>query len=214
LNYDDPGGRTITVAISRIRATDTDHRVGALLLNGGGPGGQTIGDPPWIRASMKQVGERYDVVGVDPRFVGRSTPLDCHWPTGSFVRGPGADRAGFDRATALAKDLADRCRTYESDVLPYVTSRNTARDMDVIRAALGERKISYLGYSYGSYLGQVYATMFPLRQRPDGDPVRRRGRAARPRDVLARHPTRPCAGPVVRPRRQLRWPVRALGRAA
>ncbi|MEW2114852.1 alpha/beta hydrolase [Streptomyces sp. NPDC005474] len=163
LNYDDPGGRTITVAISRIRATDTDHRVGALLLNGGGPGGQTIGDPPWIRASMKQVGARYDVVGVDPRFVGRSTPLDCHWPTGSFIRGPGADRAAFDRATALAKDLADRCRTYEADVLPYVTSRNTARDMDVIRAALGERKISYLGYSYGSYLGQVYATMFPGR---------------------------------------------------
>ncbi|WP_330289680.1 alpha/beta hydrolase [Streptomyces sp. NBC_00576] len=163
LNYDDPGGRTITVAISRIGATDRHHRVGALLLNGGGPGGQTIGDPPWIRTSMRQVGERYDVVGVDPRFVGRSTPLDCHWPTGSSIRGSGNDRAGFDRATAFAEDLARRCRTYEGDVLPYVTTRNTARDMDVIRAALGERRISYLGYSYGSYLGQVYATMFPGR---------------------------------------------------
>ena len=163
LNYDDPDGRTITVAISRIRATDTAHRVGPLLLNGGGPGGQTLGDPPWVRASMKKVGERYDVVGVDPRFVGRSTPLDCHWPTGSFIRGPGTDRAGFDRATAFAEDLARRCRTNESDVLPYVTTRNTARDMDVIRAALGERRISYLGYSYGSYLGQVYASMFPGR---------------------------------------------------
>lgn len=163
LNYDDPRGATITVAISRIRATDTHHRVGPLLLNGGGPGGQTIGDPPWIRTSMKQVGERYDVVGVDPRFVGRSTPLDCHWPTGSFIRGPGNGRAGFDRATAFAGELAGRCRTYEGDVLPYVTTRNTARDLDVIRAALGERRISYLGYSYGSYLGQVYATMFPGR---------------------------------------------------
>ena len=163
LNYDDPDGRTITVAISRIRAADTAHRVGALLLNGGGPGGQTLGDPPWVRTSMKQVGERYDVVGVDPRFVGRSTPLDCEWPTGSFVRGPGADRAGFDRAAAFAGELARRCRTYEGDVLPYVTTRNTARDMDVIRAALGERGISYLGYSYGSYLGQVYTTMFPGR---------------------------------------------------
>ncbi|MEV2214080.1 alpha/beta fold hydrolase [Streptomyces sp. NPDC050997] len=163
LNYDDPDGRTITVAISRIRATDTDRRVGALLLNGGGPGGQTIGDPPWIRTSMKQVGERYDVVGVDPRFVGRSTPLDCKWPTGSFVRGAGTGRAGFDRAAAFAEELARRCRTYEGDVLPYVTTRNTARDMDVVRAALGERRISYLGYSYGSYLGQVYATMFPGR---------------------------------------------------
>ncbi|ELP66963.1 alpha/beta hydrolase [Streptomyces turgidiscabies] len=163
LNHDDPGGRTITVAISRIRGTDTAHRVGALLLNGGGPGGQTLGDPPWVRTSMKEVAERYDVVGVDPRFVGRSTPLDCHWPTGSFIRGAGTDRADFDRSAAFAAELARRCRTNEGDVLPYVTTRNTARDMDVIRAALGERRISYLGYSYGSYLGQVYATMFPGR---------------------------------------------------
>ena len=163
LDYDDPAGRTITVAISRIRATDKARRVGALLLNSGGPGGQTIGDPPWVRTAMRQVGARYDVVGVDPRFVGRSTPLDCHWPTGSFVRGPGNDRAGFDRSAALAAELARRCRAYEADVLPYVTTRNTARDMDVIRAALGERRISYLGYSYGTYLGQVYATMFPGR---------------------------------------------------
>ncbi|MCD7440562.1 alpha/beta hydrolase [Streptomyces lincolnensis] len=163
LNYDDPDGRTITVAISRIRATDTAHRVGPLLLNGGGPGGQTIGDPPWVRAAMKQVGERYDVVGVDPRFVGRSTPLDCQWPTGSLIRGAGDDRAGFDRMTAFAQELARLCRTHEGDLLPYATTRNTARDMDVVRAALGERRISYLGYSYGSYLGQVYATMFPGR---------------------------------------------------
>ncbi|WP_425442554.1 alpha/beta fold hydrolase [Streptomyces colonosanans] len=163
LNYDAPDGRTITVAISRIRATDTKHRVGALLLNGGGPGGPTIGDPPWVRETMKDVGRRYDVVGVDPRFVGRSTPLDCHWPTGSFIRGAGTGRAGFDHSTALARELAQLCRTHEGDVLPYVTTRNTARDMDVIRAALGERRISYLGYSYGSYLGQVYATMFPGR---------------------------------------------------
>lgn len=163
LNYEDPDGRTITVAISRIRATDTGRRVGALLLNGGGPGGQSIGDPPWIRSSMKEAGERYDVVGVDPRFVGRSTPLDCHWPTGSLIRGAGTDRAGFDRAVGFAKDLADRCASTRGDVLPYVTTRNTARDMDIVRAALGERGISYLGYSYGTYLGQVYATMFPGR---------------------------------------------------
>ncbi|MFJ6088229.1 alpha/beta hydrolase [Streptomyces sp. NPDC092369] len=163
LDYGNPGGSTITVAISRIRATDTAHRVGPLLLNGGGPGGQTLGDPPWVRAAMKDVGARYDVVGVDPRFVGRSTPLDCHWPTGSAFRGAGADRTGFDRMAAFSQDLAQRCRHNAGDVLPYATTRNTARDMDVIRAALGERRISYLGYSYGSYLGQVYTTMFPGR---------------------------------------------------
>ncbi|WP_375138102.1 alpha/beta hydrolase [Streptomyces sp. Act143] len=163
LDYRDPDGRTITVAISRIRATDTAHRVGPLLLNGGGPGGQTLGDPPWVRQAMKDVGARYDVVGVDPRFVGRSTPLDCHWPTGAAFRGAGHDRAGFDRTAAFSEDLAQRCRRHAGDVLPYVTTRNTARDMDVVRAALGDRRISYLGYSYGSYLGEVYATMFPGR---------------------------------------------------
>ena len=103
------------------------------------------------------------MVGVDPRFVGRSTPLDCHWPTGSAFRSAGVDRAGFDRNTGFAKDLAERCRRHAGDVLPYVTTRNTARDLDVIRAALGERRISYLGYSYGSYVGEVYTTLFPGR---------------------------------------------------
>ncbi|MFI2200443.1 alpha/beta hydrolase [Streptomyces sp. NPDC020192] len=163
LDYARPDGRTITVAISRIRATDTAHRIGALLLNSGGPGGQTIGDPPWVRTAMKEAAARYDVVGVDPRFVGRSTELDCRWPTGSMIRGAGTGRAGFDRMVAFSADLAHRCRTHAGDLLPYATTRNTARDMDVIRAALGERRISYLGYSYGTYLGQVYATMFPGR---------------------------------------------------
>ncbi|MGW0583650.1 alpha/beta hydrolase, partial [Streptomyces sp. NPDC002920] len=113
--------------------------------------------------TMKDVGARYDIIGVDPRFVGRSTPLDCHWPTGSYFRSAGVDRAGFDRMTAFARNLATLCRQHAADVLPYVTTRDTARDMDVIRAALGERRISFLGYSYGSYLGQVYVTMFPGR---------------------------------------------------
>ncbi|MFI0163010.1 alpha/beta fold hydrolase [Streptomyces sp. NPDC017095] len=163
LDYDRPHGRTLTVAVSRIRGTDTAHRVGPLLLNSGGPGGQTLGDPPYVHDALREVAARYDVIGVDPRFVGRSTPLDCHWPTGSMVRGAGTGRAGFDRMTGFAADLARRCRTHAGDLVPYAGTRNTARDMDVIRAALGERRISYLGYSYGSYLGQVYATMFPGR---------------------------------------------------
>ncbi|WP_075779810.1 alpha/beta fold hydrolase [Streptomyces acidiscabies] len=158
LDYANPGGRTITVAISRIRGTDTAHRIGPLLLNGGGPGGSTIGDAPWIHGELKEVAGRYDVVGVDPRFVGRSTPLDCKWPTSTSIwSAPATFDAGF------ARNLAVMCHQNAGDVLPYATTRNTARDMDVIRAALGERKVSYLGYSYGSYLGEVYATMFPAR---------------------------------------------------
>ncbi|MFE6403518.1 alpha/beta hydrolase [Streptomyces alboflavus] len=163
LDHSDPGGRTITVAISRIKATDTRHRVGPLLLNGGGPGGTSLGDAPDIHKAMKDVAARYDIIGVDPRFVGRSTPLDCAWPVSSAIFSAGVGRAGFDRQVALHKDLAAKCRTTNKSVLPFVTTRDTARDMDVIRGALGERKISYLGYSYGTYLGTVYTQMFPGR---------------------------------------------------
>ncbi|MFF4450635.1 alpha/beta hydrolase [Streptomyces sp. NPDC001502] len=163
LDYAAPRGRTITVAISRLKATDTRHRIGAILLNTGGPGGPARAYPPTARAAMKEVGARYDIVGFDPRFVGRSTPLDCGWPLGMTWLSAGADRAGFDRQVALQKSLADKCRATGASVLPHISTRNTARDMDVIRGALGERKISYLGYSYGTYLGTVYTQMFPGR---------------------------------------------------
>jgi pimeloyl-ACP methyl ester carboxylesterase len=162
LDYARPGGRTITVAMSRLPAKDPSRRIGALLLNGGGPGGMGL-DMPLVIGAQPVPRERFDLIGMDPRFVGRSTPLDCGWPTGTMLRGAGADRATFLRATAFASDLAARCGARHADVLPYVNTRNTARDMDVIRAVLGERKLSYFGYSYGTYLGAVYTQMFPQR---------------------------------------------------
>ncbi|MGX7757231.1 alpha/beta fold hydrolase [Streptomyces angustmyceticus] len=163
LDYADPGGRTITVAVSRLKATDTRHRIGSILLNNGGPGGPALESPPDIRTAMKEAGPRYDIIGFDPRFVGRSTPLDCHWPVGTSVLAAGLGRDSFERQVALQKGLADKCRATNASVLPYISTRNTARDMDVIRGVLGERKISYLGYSYGTYLGTVYTQMFPGR---------------------------------------------------
>ncbi|WP_172385241.1 alpha/beta hydrolase [Streptomyces sp. MNP-20] len=163
LDYAKPGGRSIRVAISRLAATDRRHRIGTLLLNNGGPGGPTLDAPPAIRKAMKETGARYDLIGMDPRFVGRSTPLDCDWPVSTAVAAAGRGRAGFERQVARQKDLADRCRATHAAVLPHVSTRNTARDMDVIRGALGEEKLSYLGYSYGTYLGTVYTQMFPGR---------------------------------------------------
>ncbi|WP_037895905.1 alpha/beta fold hydrolase [Streptomyces sp. NRRL S-920] len=163
LDYSDPGGRTITVALSRLRATDSAHRVGPLLLNNGGPGGPGLDMPLLVGETMGKVARKYDLIGMDPRFVGRSTPLDCGWDVGSAVFSAGSDRAGFNRSVARQRELAERCRRTNGDVLPYVTTRNTARDMDVIRGALGAKRISYLGFSYGSYLGAVYTKMFPGR---------------------------------------------------
>lgn len=161
LDYADPRGRTITVAVSRLKATDTRHRIGSILLNNGGPGGPSVESPPDVRKAMKKVGPRYDIIGFDPRFVGRSTPLNCGWTVGTDIFSAGMSRASFERQVAFKKDLADKCRATNGSVLPHISTRNTARDMDVIRGALGERKISFLGYSYGSYLGTVYTQMFP-----------------------------------------------------
>ncbi|WP_405683451.1 alpha/beta hydrolase [Streptomyces sp. NBC_00057] len=164
LDYADPGGRTVTVALSRLKATDTAHRVGPLLLNDGGPAGPSLHMPLTKSEVMGEVADRYDLIGMDPRFVGRSTPLDCGWDLGSaLVRSAGADLAAYREEAAVARELARRCERAHGDVLPYVTTRNTARDMDVIRAALGADTLSYLGYSYGSYLGEVYTQLFPGR---------------------------------------------------
>jgi pimeloyl-ACP methyl ester carboxylesterase len=161
LDYADPGGRSITVTISRLKAADTAHRIGAMLLNGGGPGGGSIDLPPDFRTLMKDVGPRYDLIGMDPRSSGRSTPLDCGWPTGTYTQSAGLDRAGFEKMVGFERDLATRCARRSPGMLPYISTRNTARDMDVVRAALGERKISYWGGSYGTYLGAVYTQLFP-----------------------------------------------------
>ncbi len=173
MDYRKPGGRTITVSIARREATDKAHKLGTLFINTGGPGESKSGVTwvaggvqPWIPKGSPEVAARYDLVAMDPRFMAssRGTVLECGWPSRIVqnARFVGPDRRSFDRSVALNKDLAARCATHK-DVLPHVSTRNMARDMDVIRAALGEKKISYLGWSYGGILGAVYTQMFPGR---------------------------------------------------
>ncbi|MGW5345944.1 alpha/beta fold hydrolase [Streptomyces sp. HUAS TT3] len=161
LDYRRPRGRTVRIALSRLPAADPARRRGALFYDPGGPGVPAMRLSLALRQAEPDLAARYDIVGVDPRFVGRSTPLDCGWPTAG-VRAAGPDRAGFDRSAALARDLAERCAGHR-EVLPHASTRNTARDMDVVRAALGEPRLSYLGSSYGTYLGEVYLQLFPHR---------------------------------------------------
>ncbi|MEU7908404.1 alpha/beta hydrolase [Actinoplanes sp. NPDC049118] len=163
LDHSRPHGRTITVAIARSRGGDTAHRIGSMIINRGGPGAPVLDAVPLARAAMGETGERFDLIGMDPRFAGRSTPIDCGWPTHWLPRSAGTDRAGFDAMVALTRDLAGRCGRAEAALLPYASTANIARDMDVVRAALGEPKLSYLGYSQGSLLGAVYTQLFPAR---------------------------------------------------
>ncbi|UQX05234.1 alpha/beta hydrolase [Streptomyces sp. RerS4] len=164
LDYRRPHGQTLDLAISRIKSENPAKRHGVMLLNPGGPGGSGLDLPLMMQEAMpKDVRDRYDLIGFDPRGVGESSPLTC----GLTQAEENFDRAyrpeTFPSDVTWARTVADKCREKAGAVLPYITTRNTARDMDAIRVALGERKLSYVGYSYGTYLGAVYAQMFPAR---------------------------------------------------
>lgn len=167
LDYDDPDGETIDVAVSRIESADPALRQGVILFNPGGPGGQGLNLPTaFAQLLAPEVLERFDLIGFDPRFIGRSTPLTCGQEADAELGLkliPWLRPGGVEENYVVAQQLADDCAAHAGDQLVHGTTANTARDMDRIREALGEEKISYVGYSYGSYLGAVYASLFPER---------------------------------------------------
>jgi len=163
LDYARPRGRTIAVALSRSVAPDSAHRIGTMVFNLGGPGIPALPRVLDARLGMGTAGARFDLIGLDARFSGRSTPLDCEWSQTWLPRSAGADRRSFDRMVALSRELARQCGRRYADVMPFASTLNQARDMDIVRGALGEPKLSYLGYSYGSYLGALYTQLFPSR---------------------------------------------------
>ncbi|MBW4718015.1 alpha/beta fold hydrolase [Saccharothrix obliqua] len=162
LDHNRPHGRAITVAVSRIPATKT--KLGTLFLNGGGPA-PALDTGLFVTPALRDLAAHYDLVAMDPRFTGRSRPaIDCGWDdVGEWRRSAGSDRAGFDRSVAFNRALAAECHRAHAAELPHASTRNIARDMDVVRRALGERRVSYLGYSYGTVLGVVYNELFPGR---------------------------------------------------
>ncbi|MCX4681132.1 alpha/beta hydrolase [Streptomyces sp. NBC_01433] len=164
LDYRVPGGKRIDLAISRIKSTAPDKRRGVLFSNPGGPGGEGIYMPLGMQERLpKSAQQKYDLIGFDPRGVGRSTPVSCGLsPEEEDWLRPYKEET-FDKDVAWAREVADKCREKAGDTLPHITTRNTARDMDLVRAILGEKKISYVGYSYGTYLGAVYTQLFPGR---------------------------------------------------
>ncbi|RMB83969.1 alpha/beta hydrolase [Streptomyces shenzhenensis] len=169
LDYAKPHGKQIKLAVDRIGNTGTkQERQGALVYNPGGPGGSGLRFPTRVtnnNAVWAKTAKAYDFVGFDPRGVGHSAPISCIDPQ-EFVKAPKADPVPDSEADKLAqrklaREYADGCYERSGTMLPHMTTPNTARDLDVIRAALGERKINYLGVSYGTYLGAVYGTLFP-----------------------------------------------------
>jgi pimeloyl-ACP methyl ester carboxylesterase len=163
LDYAHPGRRSITIAISRLAADPSAKKIGAMIINLGGPATPVLSDVVLARQAMGATGARFDLIGMDVRFSGPSTPINCHWNEGWLPRGAGRSKASFTEMVNLSRKLAQRCDRFERAMLPFAGTASEARDMDVIRGALGEPKLSFLGYSYGSYLGAMYTQLFPSR---------------------------------------------------
>ncbi|MGH8823639.1 MAG: alpha/beta hydrolase [Jiangellaceae bacterium] len=165
LDYDAPDGEVIELALLRAPATG-DDRIGSLLVNPGGPGGSGV-DYATSTVVNDAVHERFDIVGFDPRGVGESAPVDCLSDTDldEFVSADGSpdDATEVMLLVEQASGLADGCATRETAMLPHLGTADVARDLDVLRAALGDEQLNYLGKSYGTSIGAVYAEQFPER---------------------------------------------------
>jgi pimeloyl-ACP methyl ester carboxylesterase len=170
-DYSHPGGRRFSLPVIKLPATDPSHRIAPLVINPGGPGGSGVQYALAARSEFPAaLRARFDIVGFDPRGVAGSEPaLACQ-------TGPELDKyLGTDEMPdsaaelapiiAQAKLYAQRCEQNSKALLPYVGTENAARDLDVLRAALGQSRLTYLGKSYGTYLGAWYAQLFPHRVR-------------------------------------------------
>ena len=170
-DYSRPGWRRFSLPVIKLPASVPSRRIGSLVVNPGGPGGSGVQYALQARSQVSPaVRARFDVVGFDPRGVGASSPaLTC-------LSGPQLDKyfATYDQPTTPAqlatvvsqsKLFAQACEQHSGAMLPYIGTANAARDMDVLRAVLGDRKLTYLGKSYGTYLGGWYAQLFPTHVR-------------------------------------------------
>lgn len=175
LDYFRPHGRTIDLALIKLPATDQAHRIGTLFVNFGGPGPSGIdrlrarAKWPWLFSD--ELRTRFDLVSWDPRSVSNSTAVRCFGTEqeqqdyfANFPEMPG-DTAGEPAFYAASRDLAQRCGQRAADLLPFMSTVNTARDLDLLRRAVGDAKLTYHGISYGTHLGAIYANLFPGRIR-------------------------------------------------
>ena len=174
LDYDHPQGKTITVALKKLPSTSPSPR-GSVFLNPGGPGGSGISlinaqAGLYKTGGMSGVLANYDVIGFDPRGIGQSTPITCWSPDDVQAIMAGRAEAPSQLTPGSATDIvakgsreAAACQKYTEvpEILDHMDTRSVARDMDVMRALVGDRDLNFFGYSYGTYLGAVYTELFP-----------------------------------------------------
>ena len=178
LDYAVPEGAAVQIAVARHPAEVPAERLGSLVINPGGPGGSGIDDlPNELSVLTPGVLDRFDIVSFDPRGVERSSPVTCAGTSPNSVGGGGTETTGplidpvptdsASRQALLRNDVAfaRQCQQASGGILPHVGTVDTARDLDRIRAALGDARLSFVGHSYGTLLGATYAELFPTHVR-------------------------------------------------
>ena len=171
VDYTQPDGEQVDIAVARLRATEPDQRLGSLVFNFGGPGDAGTETLPGYAAQIPAaVRARYDLVSFDPRGTGKSRPVECiddatadRLNAVDPTPNSDADLHAFYDGTNDPVDVVARCVARNGAWLAQLGSRNVARDLDRLRTALGEDTLSFVGYSYGTVIGSVYAQMFPDR---------------------------------------------------
>ncbi|HET6562937.1 MAG TPA: alpha/beta hydrolase [Marmoricola sp.] len=168
LDYAEPGGDRVTLALLRVPATHADHRIGSLVVNPGGPGASGVEYA--ARADVyfgNELRAAFDIVGFDPRGVGASTPVDCVTDAqlDTFIASdPGPETLPEARMSdALMRDFGNGCLELSGDLARHMSTEEAARDIDVLRAVLGQERLAFFGASYGTFLGATYADLFPER---------------------------------------------------
>jgi len=169
IDWSKPHGPTIDIGLSRRKATNTGARIGTLVVLPGGPGGSGADE---VRGGMysqpvpAEVSGRFDLVGFDPRGTSGSHPVRCDDPEWGSVDDflPTTDEQ-FERMLALTRATNQSCRKHTGRLFDFIDTKSAARDLDAVRAALGEKKLSLTSLSYGTLLGQQYAQEFPQRVR-------------------------------------------------
>ena len=166
LDYADPAGQTLTLSVLRVPATVAEQRIGALVVNPGGPGGSGVDYAAAAKTYFgKEVRAAFDIVGFDPRGVGESTPLDCA-SDAELDAAVASDPDPEGRQEARAADeliarLGKGCLARSGDLARHMSTEEAARDIDILRAVLDQPRLVYFGASYGTYLGATYADLFP-----------------------------------------------------
>ena len=174
LDYDDPQGDTIRLRLTRLPAGRPAHRIGSIFLNPGGPGGSGVGFVQAIGRFLysDEVRARFDLVGFDPRGIASSTPIECFDSRQDALdvlnMAPfffPVTHAEEKRWIASDRAYSEACAAHAGPIMDHMSTANVARDLDLLRQAVGDEALTYAGYSYGSFIGSTYANMFPDRVR-------------------------------------------------